>query len=145
MEQHSSPSWSSWPHIAVAHLSDPLTVSTQADVLTSPTPALASYSKALCNNFILPLGRSMAAMLRGKTAQLRVPAWHLHLWEKIQLCPWARHISCEAKGTAGRADEGWEDGRMVGGNVLSFSAICRYRQHLHSNPHSTLINIILSI
>ncbi len=53
MEQHSSPSCSSWPHIAVAHLSDPLTVSMQADVLTSPAPALASCAQPLCNIFIL--------------------------------------------------------------------------------------------
>lgn len=54
MEQHSSPSWSSWPHIAVAHLSDPLTVFTQADVLTSPAPTPASSAKAQCNIFSLP-------------------------------------------------------------------------------------------
>lgn len=85
MEQHSSPSWSSWPHIAVAHLSDPLTVSTQADVLTSPAPAPAPNAKAPCNIFILPLGRSVAAMWRSKTGQLQVPAWRLHLWKKMPL------------------------------------------------------------
>lgn len=30
MKQRSLPSWGSWPHIAVAHLSEPLTVSTRA-------------------------------------------------------------------------------------------------------------------
>lgn len=125
MEQHSSPSWSSWPHIAVAHLSDPLTVSTQADVLTSPTPALASYAKALCNIFILPLGRSMAAMLRSKTGQLQVAAWHLHLWEKMQSCPWARHISCKAKRTAGRTDERMGRWWDSGWKCLKFAVLYR--------------------
>ena len=122
MEQHSLPSWSSWPHIAVAHLSDPLTVSTKADVLTSPTPALASYAQALCNIFILPLSGSVDAMLRSKTGQLWVPVCHLHLWEKVESCPWARHISCWAEGPVGCRDE--EMGRWwdSGWNCLRFSA-----------------------
>lgn len=38
------------------------------------------YAQAvLCNIFILPLGRSVDAMLRSKTGQVRVPVWHLHL------------------------------------------------------------------
>lgn len=66
-ERHQSPSWGSWPHITVAHLSEPLTVFTQADVPASPDPVLASAAKAQAQYFQPTPGSSMTAVKWGRS------------------------------------------------------------------------------
>lgn len=105
--RHRFPSWSSWPHITVAHLSDPLTVFTQADVLTSPAPVLASTAKAQSNIFSLPWAAAAAWRQEVREVNSR---FLFGIWEKAQLRPWARQISCKQR---------LQLGTMVGGNLES--------------------------
>lgn len=122
MEQHNSPGWSSWPHIIMAYLSGLFTLSVLADVLTSPAPELASCPHALCNIFYSSPGQERCC--KKKTGHVQVPARHLCLWEKIQLCPWAKHTSCETI-------DGRGDVEMARGCTEIFRIL-----HLNINFHS---------
>lgn len=117
MEQHSSPSWSSWPQIITIYLSDLFMVFPQADVLTSPTPWIWPLLLMHCAIFLFlpPRGGSIAAMFvkKDRSSPSSCLAF-VSVRGKYSYSLWARPISCQAEGARGCTEHG---SRKVSGNI----------------------------